>query len=117
VKKNGDRASQPSSFNLKTELQTVVLGLIPCSFIRHDYSVDQHYDTIPTTGTQFGYTLEITGASRSWHETVDTFPEEVGADNTPPTGTSASTFDQVVRVLEDDDEEDEALFFFAAFSE
>jgi hypothetical protein len=66
---------------------------------------------------QFGSTLEITGASRSWNETVDTFPEEIGADDTPTPRTSTSNFDQVVRALEDDDDdEDEALFSYTAFS-
>jgi hypothetical protein len=54
---------------------------------------------------------------------VDTFPEKVGAGDTPTTRSNASTstFDQVVQALEDndddeDEDEDEALFSYTAFS-
>jgi hypothetical protein len=55
----------------------------------------------------------MNGASRSWNETVNTFPADA---YTPTTRASTSTFDQLVRVLEDDDsDEDEALFLHGFF--
>jgi predicted nucleic acid-binding Zn-ribbon protein len=124
--------SQLSS-NSDTELQTAVLGRPAAATIVHSpaMSTAATNTTTPSllerqhphrTGRirrdrQFGSTLEITGASRSWHETVDSFPEEIGADDTPTPQTSTSTFDQVVQALEDDDDdEDEALLSYTAFS-
>jgi hypothetical protein len=124
--------SQPSS-NSNTELQTEILGRPAVAATVHSSAMTavSTNTTTPSllerqhphrTGRirrdrQFGSTLEITGASRSWNDTVDTFPEENGADDSPTPHTSTSTFDQVVRALEDDDDdEDEALFSYTAFS-
>jgi hypothetical protein len=125
--------SQPSS-NSNTELQTEILGRPAAATAVHSSATMTTVSTNTTTPSllerqhphrtgrirrdrQFGSTLEITGASRSWNDTVDTFPEENGADDSPTPHTSTSTFDQVVRALEDDDDdEDEALFSYTAFS-